>query len=285
MTHAVSIHVGLNSVDPQQYGGWAGELTACEFDAEDMFAIATGNGFSASKLLTKEATSTALLDALRSASGELGTGGILLLTYSGHGGRIPDTSRDEDDELDETWVLYDRQLLDDELYAAYAAFAPGVRIAVFSDSCHSGTVTRVGPPAAAGTVGSGPVQPPPSVGLRTRAMPPALAQGDFLRRRELYESVSAKSPAKGEAGGPAVDPQACVVLISGCQDNQFSLDGTRNGLFTATLLTVWNGGQFHGGYRRFRDRISARMPDTQSPNFYVVGAQDPEFLAQKPFSV
>ena len=285
MTTAISIHVGLNSVDPQAYGGWAGELTACEFDAEDMFAIATGNGFSASKLLTKEATSTALLDAMRSASGELRTGDILLLTYSGHGGRIPDTSGDEDDELDETWVLYDRQLLDDELYAAYADFAPGVRIAVLSDSCHSGSVTRVGPPAAAGTVGSGPMQPLPSAGLRTRAMPPAVAQGDFLRRRELYESVPEKSPARGEAGAPAVDPQACVVLISGCQDNQFSLDGTRNGLFTATLLTVWNGGQFHGGYRRFRDRISARMPDTQSPNFYVVGAQNSEFLAQKPFTV
>jgi hypothetical protein len=283
MAPAISLHLGLNSVDPQLYGGWAGELTACEFDAEDMFAIATGNGFSASKLLTTEATSTALLDALRNASDELGAGDIFLLTYSGHGGRIPDTSGDEDDELDETWVLYDRQLVDDELHAAYAAFAPGVRIAVFSDSCHSGSVTRVGPPAAAGAV-SVPVQPLPSVGLRSRAMPPALAQGDFLRRRALYESVPAKSAAKGETGR-AMDPQACVVLISGCQDNQVSLDGTRNGLFTATLLTVWNGGQFHGGYHRFRDRISARMPDTQSPNFYVVGTQDPEFLAQKPFTV
>lgn len=285
MTRAVSIHLGLNSVDPQSYGGWAGELTACEFDADDMFALAKGRGFSASKLLTKEATSAAVLEALRSASGELEAGDIMLLTYSGHGGRIPDTSGDEDDETDETWVLYDRQLLDDELYAAYASFSPGVRIAVFSDSCHSGTVTRVGPPVAAGTPGSGQGQPAPSVGLRTRAMPPALAQSDFLRRRQLYESVSSKSPAAGDQAAPAADPQACVVLVSGCQDNQFSLDGTRNGLFTATLLTVWNGGQFHGGYRRLRDRISARMPDSQTPNFYVVGARNPKFLAQKPFTV
>lgn len=285
MTRAISIHLGLNSVDPQLYGGWAGELSACEFDAEDMFALAKGKGFSASKLLTKEATSTALLDAMRSASDELEAGDILLLTYSGHGGRIPDTSGDEDDGLDETWVLYDRQLLDDELYAAYASFSPGVRIAVFSDSCHSGTVTRVGPPVAAGTVGSVPAQPLPSIGQRMRAMPPALAQSDFLRRRALYESVSSKSPSTGEAAAPAVVPQACIVLISGCQDNQFSLDGTRNGLFTATLLTVWNGGQFRGGYRRLRDRISARMPETQTPNFYVVGAQNPEFLVQKPFTV
>jgi metacaspase-1 len=285
MTQAVSIHVGLNSVDPQQYSGWAGELNACEFDAEDMFALASGNGFSATKLLTKEATSTALLDAMQHASGELAAGDILLLTYSGHGGRIPDTSGDEDDEMDETWVLYDRQLLDDELYTAYAAFAPGVRIAVFSDSCHSGTVTRVGPPAAAGTAGQAPAQQLPAIGLRTRSMPPALAQGDFLRRRTVYESVRPKQATKGEAASAGTDPQASVILISGCQDNQFSLDGTRNGLFTATLLTVWNGGLFRGGYRRLRDRISARMPDTQTPNFYMVGAQNTGFLKQKPFTV
>ncbi|MDP9696705.1 UNVERIFIED_ORG: hypothetical protein J2X79_004288 [Arthrobacter globiformis] len=43
MTRAVSIHAGLNSVDPQQYSGWTGELNACEFDAEDMLALAAGN--------------------------------------------------------------------------------------------------------------------------------------------------------------------------------------------------------------------------------------------------
>jgi hypothetical protein len=39
-------------------------------------------------------------------------------------------------------VLYDRQLIDNELYALWARFRPGVRICVISDSCHSGTVTR-----------------------------------------------------------------------------------------------------------------------------------------------
>ena len=56
MTRAVSIHVGLNWVDPQRYSGWTGELHACAFGAEDMFALAAGNGFAASKPLTKEAT-------------------------------------------------------------------------------------------------------------------------------------------------------------------------------------------------------------------------------------
>ena len=30
----ISLHIGLNAVDPAQYEGWDGALTACEFDAE-----------------------------------------------------------------------------------------------------------------------------------------------------------------------------------------------------------------------------------------------------------
>ena len=40
MAKAVSIHIGLNSVNPKNYAGWSGDLVACEFDANDMAAIA-----------------------------------------------------------------------------------------------------------------------------------------------------------------------------------------------------------------------------------------------------
>ena len=52
---------------------------------------------------------------------------------------MPDASADEPDRTDETWVLFDRQLVDDELYEMWPQFVPGVRILVLSDSCHSGT--------------------------------------------------------------------------------------------------------------------------------------------------
>ena len=64
-------------------------------------------------------------------------------TYSGHGGQVDDVNGDEDDALDETWVLWDRQLIDDELFSLWSQFAPGVRITMLSDSCHSGTVLRM----------------------------------------------------------------------------------------------------------------------------------------------
>ena len=284
MARGQSIHIGLNSVDPDQYGGWSGDLTACEFDAEDMRAIAEDGGFESTTLLTAEATSDAVFAALEKSAQDLHSGDTLLLTYSGHGGQIPDTTGDEPDAQDETWVLYDRQVLDDELNHIYSGFAAGVRIAVFSDSCHSGSVTRLAPPVPAGTGGI-PVQisEPASVGARTRAMPPALAQRDFLRRKALYESISQEMPKTKDREQERA-AQACIVLISGCQDNQVSLDGTHNGLFTATLLTVWNGGQFLGGYPRFRSAITSRMPQTQTPRLSVTGTPNIPFIYGRPFT-
>lgn len=279
MPRGISLHIGLNSVDPTQYSGWTGQLNACEADAHDMIAIAREAGFSANEILTRDATSVNVLNALHEAAGDLVAGDTLLITYSGHGGQIPDTNGNEEDGNDETWVLYDRQVVDDELNLAYSVFAAGVRISVFSDSCHSGTVTRLGPPVPAGVAtGSVPIQLPDSYGIKTRAMPAAVAQRDFLQRREMYEGLRTVS-------GAAVEPQACVALISGCQDNQLSLDGTYNGLFTATLLTVWNGGQFRGDYRRLRNQISRRMPANQTPSFSYTGPHDKDFLVGRPFSL
>ena len=65
-----------------------------------------------------------------------------MLTYSGHGGQLKDENNDEDDFLDETWCLYDRQYVDDELNARLRDFKPGVKIFVLSDACHSGTVVK-----------------------------------------------------------------------------------------------------------------------------------------------
>lgn len=280
MARGESLHIGLNSVDPDTYGGWSGDLNACEFDAHDMAAIARDAGYSTSMLITKQATSQAVLGALHDAAARLEPGDQLLLTYSGHGGQIPDVGGDESDAQDETWVLYDRQVLDDELYAAYSDFAAGVRIAVLSDSCHSGTVTRTGPPQPSGTAGlaAAPLNPA-AIGARSRAMPPGLAQRDFLNRREEYVAVSRRRATDPDTIG------ACVLLISGCQDNQLSLDGTHNGLFTATLLTIWNGGVFRGDHRRLWRQTLTRMPETQSPNFSVIGTPNREFIDSRPFTI
>ncbi len=288
---AHSIHIGLNAVGAEAYGGWTGPLAACEFDANDMAAIAKAKGMRPTVLLTKKATRARALAALRAAAKALRAGDLLFLTYSGHGGQVPDVNGDEVDKRDETWCLYDGQVIDDELYLEFSRFAAGVRILVLSDSCHSGTVAR-----------GIPLQPETVPHQRPKLMPESVAMRTYRDHQAFYDKLQRDVAAA--AGKPVVDPDtalaqvavsgrlsaiaakfdASLVLISGCQDNQTSMDGDHNGAFTEQVLNVWNQGRFVGNYANFHARVRARMPATQSPNLFALGAAG-TFLAQTPFSV
>jgi hypothetical protein len=292
-TRGLSLHIGLNSVSAAHYGGWTGDLAACEFDANDMAALAAGRGMKPTVLLTKNGTRAKVLAALRAAAKTLVKGDFFFLTFSGHGGQVPDVSGEEsDDKLDETWCLYDGQLIDDELYLELGKFATGVRMLVLSDSCHSGTVVRAGPP------GSIPLPPE----MRSKMMPPSVALRTYEAHKAFYDKLQ-RDVAKASAD-VVVDPDEALtgvavstrltklakrfkpraILISGCQDNQSSYDGQHNGAFTARLLTVWNGGKFAGNYAGFHATIKAGMPAIQTPNLYTMGPVV-AFLKQKPFTV
>lgn len=287
---AMSLHIGLNAVSPKHYSGWSGELSACEFDALDMAAIAKAKGMKSTVLLTAKGTRASVLAGLRAAAKKLKRGDFFFLTYSGHGGQVPDVSGEEEDKRDETWCLYDGQLIDDELYAELGRFAAGVRILVLSDSCHSGTVTREAVPAAADAG-------------RSKLMPPAVGMRVYRENQAFYDALQmdlAQQYGESKLADPdtvlahiAVSPRLTAVarkfspaaiLISGCQDNQTSMDGAHNGAFTEQLLRVWNNGKFKGNYAKFHATILARMPATQSPNLFVLGPAS-AFLRQSPFKV
>jgi metacaspase-1 len=278
MARGVALTIGLNAVDPDHYGGWSGDLNACEADAQDLAAIAQSRKFTTTTLLTRDATRPALIDALTGAARTLASGDIFLLAYSGHGGQIPDLNSDEVDNMDETWCLFDGELIDDELYKYLAKFKQGVRVLVFSDSCHSGTVTK-----AAYYRGTALERARDSGGqpIRYRYMPPEVALRTYRQHMPFYTGLQKSVKGKGQKK----DVKASVLLLSGCQDNQTSADGTYNGLFTAQVLKVWNNGKFKGDYLTFHKKIVQRMPPDQTPNYYWVGIDDPKYRAQKPFTI
>ena len=258
-----------------------------------MTAIARSKQMSPTTLLTKQATRAKVLKAMRGAAAKLKKGDLFFVSYSGHGGQVKDVSRDEPDGKDETWCLYDGELIDDELYFELAQFAAGVRILVLSDSCHSGTVTRAAPQLARAAPG----------GPRPRLMPPAVAERTYLAHKKFYDELQlAVAKRAGRAG--IADPDAALaavgssgrrvgivkkfkpaaILISGCQDNQTSMDGDHNGAFTEQLLHVWHNGAYQDSYARFHAAIKAGLPPSQTPNLFVLGGAA-AFLKQAPFSV
>lgn len=274
----LALTIGLNSVNPAHYGGWSGDLVACEADAVDMTAIGKKKGFKVTTLLTKACTRDRVAKEIKAAAASLKSGDIFLLTYSGHGGQLPDLNADETDAEDETWCLYDGELVDDELYILLGKFVKGVRILVFSDSCHSGTVTKQAhtrnmPVTRSALTGS--------EVIRYRNMPPDAALRTYRLNQEFYDKILTSPSRKAAKGNLA----ASALLISGCQDNQLSQDGQFNGLFTGTFLRVWKGGLFLGDYARLHRKIVDRMPPDQTPKYYFIGASNPKFEGERPFKI
>lgn len=278
MPKGTALTIGLNAVDPKHYGGWSGELNACEADAHDMADIAKSKGFEVKTMLTKAATRASVMKEITSTAKALKSGDIFLLSYSGHGGQLPDLNADEDDGQDETWCLYNGELVDDEIYTLLGKFAAGVRILVFSDSCHSGTALKAAfyPPAAPARLADGTAGE-----VRYRNMPIEAALRTYRDNKAFYDPIL--SDAKLKESRDAV--KASAILISGCMDNQLSQDGAFNGLFTGTMLRVWNGGKFKGSYRSFRKSIVDRMPPDQTPNYFRVGQLNAAFEKQTPFKI
>src|SRR3972149_2990897 len=186
MPKGIALTTGLNAVSPAHYGGWSGELNACEADAEDMAEIAKSKGFDVKTLLTKEATRTNVIDGINKAASTLTSGDIFMLSYSGHGGQLPDLNSDEDDAQDETWCLYDGELVDDEIYTLHGKFTQAVHSLVFSDSCHSGTVTKhVYYQSTMRMMGARGISPE----IRYRFMPLEVAVRTYRDNKKFYDPI------------------------------------------------------------------------------------------------
>lgn len=284
MTRNLSINIGLNYVDPDKYNGWKGTLGGCVNDANAMQALAKKN-FDTLRLINEQATRAAVIRAVAEAAEQLKSGDTLLITYAGHGGQVPDANGDEEDGKDETWVLYDGMLIDDELYKLWGSFESGVRIVVVSDSCHSGTVFRevrefqqsLSLELMGGTRGNLSVETGVAIGVRL--IPPDIAQSVYEAHPEIYAAAQYSS-----FRGDRTEIGASVILLSGCQDDQLSADTGTNGLFTVKMLDVWSKGKFRGNYSDFISEIRSVMPKKQQPNFGTTGQKNQQFENEKPFT-
>jgi len=265
---ALSLHIGVDSVDPKHYAGWKGELKCAEQDAVDMAAIAKGMGIKAKVLHTKAATRAGVLKAIEDAGKQLKAGDFFLLTFSGFGSQVMDVSGDEVDLMDETWCAHDAQLIDDEIHWELGRLCRGVRVLVIVDSSPSGSVVR----------DVTPTPDPPPAGQRSRLMPISVREKVYRQNMKFYDDLQKKTRADVTTeNGPSV-----IVWVA-CQENQAALEGKANGVMTGQILRLWNQGSFQGGYQRFFMHLVARMPSSQTPQLRTYG-DVADFEMQKVFA-
>ena len=281
-----SIHIAVNRVDTGHYGPEVPVLEGCENDSTTMKIIAERAGFHVWKELANEcATTNSVTEAIQEASKRLRSGDILLLTYAGHGAQVPDRNGDEPSGWDSTWCLYDRMLIDDELHSLWGGFEAGVRVLVVSDSCSSGSVVRRIAPAGLevrfeahrDTRAPSLILPP---SIRRRRLPFRIQADVYAKHKDMYDAIQDRLPQ-----GDRVGVGATVLLLAACQDNQFAGESGDDGTFTLGLKIIWDEGKFRGYYKQFLDRIASLMPDSQTPNYFLVGAPNNVFERQTPFTI
>jgi hypothetical protein len=273
MKKGIALTIGVNFLDKIHYGGWSGALNCCENESMIMAKLLDGIGYNVANIRTKNATREKIIKSIYTASQKLKSGDIFVLYFSGHGGQLVDGSGDEwNDSLDETWCLYDGQLLDDELYHLWTKFREDVRILLISDSCHSGTIVKNN------FIEDG-------FGI-TKNMPFDVSEFVYSENKEFYDNLL-DNLLKDKLKRYDIEHKigANILLLAACQDNQTAIAGNRTSLFTNRLLKVWRKEKFLGDYRRFHGSIIKRMPSRQSPNYVLLGKPNKAFERQKPFQI
>jgi len=141
-----AVLIGIN------YEGQQGQLSGCHNDANNIKRyLIKKQGFKEKDMLIlmddgrhHQPTKRNILEAFDRVVEYSQAGDVVFIHYSGHGGRVRDTSGDEADGYDETLIPLDfkraGQILDDDLYERLVKrMREGVTVVVLMDCCHSGT--------------------------------------------------------------------------------------------------------------------------------------------------
>ena len=189
--------------------GEENDLKGCVNDANDWSKLLRNHyDFTDVKqLLDSDATKANILAGLKDLLANASDGDVLVFTNASHGTYLADEDKDEP-KFDEAICPHDTDsnlLIDDELRDLFLNIPKGVRLTVISDSCHSGSVTRV----------------KENEYRRNRQLNPEL-----LKRRTLSDEEMAKARKNARATKKDKFPESGMneILLSGCKSSQTSAD-------------------------------------------------------------
>ena len=211
-----SLHIGVSQVDESHYQNKLAVLSCCETDAKLMYRLADYLNYDKKMLLLSEqATVLKVKEKITEYSKDLSEGDLCIITYSGHGARIPDLNWDEaiESPADETWCLYDRQMIDDEFPHLWKKFKKGVNVLVLVDACHSGTSIK-------------------GFGQEEQSKELKQSKSIFLAHEALYRKIL------GKKNVAEADVQCGVLSLAACQDEEEALSGDPVSYFTGILLKI-----------------------------------------------
>jgi metacaspase-1 len=250
----LALCMGIND-----YPGTGSDLAGCVNDAHDWAQALKDRGFAVATLLDRQATGQKMKASMKDVITRAEKGDTVVIQYSGHGSYVPDAQGDEPDGFDECLCPYDIKakgpITDDDLFQIFDSRKSGVTLVMVSDSCHSGTVTRFAP-----------ISTPPT----TKGKNAPQRKVKFLPASAFLSESKLRGHLISRRIRPARQPgRYAGLLMSGCQDAEFSYDayfnGRPNGAFTFVALRALEQLSATSTYKDWMARIRASLPSQQYP--------------------
>jgi hypothetical protein len=276
-----SLHIGV-LVPAADSGMEYDALEGSENDAIEMEKLANEKGFEQRRvILGPEATAERVLDEIADAASELHSGDFFFVSFSGHGSQVPTViDFDDEDGRVETWVLYNRELLDKELSCLWNRFQSGVRILVVVDACHSATSFFVPADNAASERELTEVVSPPTPSRDGRRIKTPTSH----QRHSYLTTTDFDYGAKLEECHACLSStalQARVLGLTACPDDQETRDGYPNSEFTTALLVALQSGD-QADYNQLREAIYSAGGTSVDPQLTPYGTS---FAGEAPFQI
>lgn len=200
----LSLHIGINRLDPDAYAGFEGWLRGCENDATALAALAVAEGYTTLGLLTERATRADFRALVTQAAETLRAGDWFFLSYAGHGTQFDSPASEYG--LREALCFFDGPLRETTFRSLLAIFKPGVNIRVVLDCCYAAGFERLTP-----------------FGAR--------------RPRSLPANVAGRiTPPERHDPGLAC---SAIALLCAADVPEVSYDGPVFGVWTEALLLAW----------------------------------------------
>ena len=211
-------------------------LGGCVNDTKKWSKFFTDRKFQVTVLTDQQATFDGIVTAIKTLIDSAVSGDIVAIHYSGHGTRVPDTSKEEVDGQDEALVPIDFGtkgfIVDDLIGPLIDRAKPGVAVHAFFDCCHSGGGTRL--LATSDAAGSDDEK------ARFLVLTPKMIE---VHNRAQQKRAAANQQGAGTRGlGPAqvlaVDGTMREVLFAACQPSEQAIESGGNGHFTRAAMAV-----------------------------------------------
>jgi metacaspase-1 len=182
---------------------------------------------------------------------EAKSGDQLFFGFSGHGYYLPDKTGDETDGFDEIIITCDRSyVIDDEFRELMHKYMkPGVQLFGIFDNCHSGTIWDL--------------------------------RYDYDQRNMSKDSVQEPSV---ETNPQYKETPGQVILLSGCKDNEVSIDAMINGQYNGVLTCTFMELLLH----EYIENVTTWRDILALTQYYITGMgfkQTPQFSTGRPMKL